>query len=344
MAPAGAEKKIFGFSRWDAAAIVGAALSAFGWHFWTTLDPNAGRDGFTQLYILGFTAAVIFLRKPIDALLAPVYALTKHIPRLVLIGIALALPYFLAHYFYKQGHSNYPLMHKSIAWGTILPYILLRIPGGGAGGMRNLTAATPGWVLLGLIAAMWLGDSAVLFAHDFADDFTRIEDGLRTPGWAETIAGTTATAINVLVNGSLVFQQPGKPGPDGEEPTQYTMDIRTEDQRTSLGADGEDRLWMYAKVMCSKASVNAQGLTNAISFTFGGSKYAGWMSINSTQAHSGYKAVLLACTPPSPDVDIEEGAKVIVTVAGATADGQPMHGDVTLDLDPPLKVDIEVLA
>jgi hypothetical protein len=338
MAPAGAERKVFGFSRWDAAAIVGAILSAGGWHFWTTLDPAAGRDGFTQMYIMGFTAAVIFLRRQIDALLAPVHALKKHIPRLVLIGIALALPYFLAHYFYNDGLRNYPLMHKSIAWGTILPYILLRIPGGTTGGMRNLTAAH-GRMLLGLICVLWLGDASLVFADDFARDFTRIEDGLRTDGWAETIAGTTATAINVLVNGSLVFQQPGKPGPDGEEPVQYTMDVRTEDQRMEIAADGGDRLWVYAKILCSKASVNAQGLTNAISFTFEGGKYAGWMSIRSTKGQDGFKAVMLVCTPPTPDAEIEDDASVTVTVAGTTAEGQPMQGPVKVNVVGGLQLD-----
>lgn len=346
-APAAPGKGLFGFSRWDAGALIGGAISAGVWYYWSTLDKSAPQDGFTHLYILGFTAAVIFLRKQIDMLLMPIQALKQHIPRLVLIGVALALPYFLAHYFYKQGVSNYPLMHKSIVWGTILPYILLRIPENwksSAGGGLVQAGRTHGWFLFAFVMLALFGDAGMVLADDFLRDVTRLEDGMRTPGWAETIAGTGASAINILVNGSLVFQQPGKPGKDGEESPQYTMDIRTEDKRTSIAADGEDRLWVYAKIMCSKPSVNAQGLTNAVSFTFGGSKYADWMSIKSTQSHSGYKAVLLACTPPSPEAEVEEDASVILTIAGTTADGQPMHGDVTLKLDAALEMKVDILA
>lgn len=338
-----ANSKLLGLSRWDFYAVVGGALSAAAWHYWTTLDPRAGNDRFTALYIMGFTAAVIFLRKQIDVLLTPLNSIKKHIPRLVIIGISLALPYFMAQYFYGQGERNYPLMHKSIVWGTILPYILLRIPGGGGGKTQTLLSATSGWLLWSIITTIVAGDAGMLMAHDFADDFRRIEDGLRTDGWAQAIAGTTASAINVLVNGALVFQQPGKPGKDGEEPAQYTMDIRTEGERTSIIADGDDRLWVYAKIMCSKASVNAQGLTNAISFTFGGGKYAGWMSVKSTQSHSGYKAVLLACTPPNPDAEVEDGATVDLTVAGTTAEGEPMQGTVSLQIEGELKLDLDVL-
>ena len=50
----------------------------------------------------------------------------------------------------------------------------------------------------------------------------------------------------------LSAAKPAAPGGNNEEPTQYTMDIRTEDQRMSIAADGEDRLWMYALIACNK--------------------------------------------------------------------------------------------
>lgn len=346
-------RSLGGLSRWDVGALIGGVVSAWAWHHWSTMDKGAPQDGFTHLYILGFTATVVFLRKQIDLLLAPIQAIKKHIPRLVLIGVALALPYFLAHYFYRQNISNYPLMHKSIVWGTILPYILLRIPENWQKGTRRVLAQTTGphlWTFLFFGIALYLGGVGALLADDFTRDMTRLEDGLRTGGWAQTIAGTAATAINVLVNGTLVFQKPSQPPPpqepgeQQEEPAQYTMDIRTEDQRTSIVADGEDRLWLYAKILCNKPEVDVQGLTNAISFTFEGSKYADWMSIKSTQAHSGYKAVLLVCTPPSPEAEVENGATVTVTVAGSTADGEPMQGPVHIEIKPDLDLNFQILS
>ncbi len=336
-------------SRWDAWALIGGLLGAGAWRFWSTRDKAEPPDDFTHWYVIGFTAMVIFLRKPIDKLLTPLQVIKQHLPRLVLIGVALALPYYLAHYFYySKGIREYPLMHKTVIWGTILPYILLRIPQNWQGAARSgLAQATQArfWLGFAVIAlAVVFGDACLALAHDFLSDTSRLRDGLRTDAWGVTIAGTASTGINVLVNGSLVFQRPPKPGKDGEEQASYTMDVRTEDERTSIAADGEDRMWVYAKIMCSKASVNAQGLTSAISFTFGGSKYAEWMSIKSTQSHSGYKAVLIACTPPTPETEIEDGASVELTVEGQTADGEPMRGTVTLQLDPPLRVNITVLA
>ena len=230
--------------------------------------------------------------------------------------------------------------------GTLVSHLILRIPEGQR--LRALTSPT-GWTsvwLWGVPFLVILAATDAAWADDFASDPRRLEDGLRTPGAAQAIAGTAATVISALVNGALVFQRPSQQPQEGnnEEPTQCTMDIRTEDQRMSIPADGEDRLWMYALIACKNPKVNAQSLTSAISFTFGGSRYADWMSIKSTQFHSGYKAVLLACTPPNPDPVLEEGATVIATVSGATAEGEPIQVPVTIKLDTPLEMKIEILA
>ena len=335
-------------SRWDIAALAGGAVSAGVWYFWSTLDRSALQDHFTHFYIMGFTAAVVFLRKPIDRLLAPIQAFKKHIPRLVLIGAALALPYFLAHFFYSQHISNYPLMHWSIVSGTILPYILLRIPENWQKGARSsLIHATGahGWIFLLIAAAVSFGDAYPLFADDFARDFTRLEDGMRTPGWAESIAGTAATAINVLVNGALVFQQPGKSsgnGGDGEDAPQYTMDVRTENERTSLVADDVDRLWVYGKLTCVKGAVTTD-LTDGLSFALSG-QYADWVSIRQTSSTDGYKAILLGAKPPNDGAELDDNADVTVTVSGATTEGEPIQAPVTISLQNEPRMEVDILA
>ena len=331
-------------SGWDLAALIGGGVGAGLWYGWSAMDV---KDPTTPWLIMLLPVAIIVFRKPIDALLRPLQKIKNLVPRWFLIGIGLAVPYLVANFFYNQMQvRNFPLAQKSIIWGTLISYVIMRIP---QPVVRNLarrplaTLSLVGWIGL-MTGAAQLVLSRSAMADDFTRDKRRLEDALRSDGWAQVVAGTAATAINVLVNGALVFQRPPKPGKDGEEPAQYTMDIRTEDMRTSITADGEDRLWVYAKILCSKASVNAQGLTGAISFTFGGSKYADWMSIKSTQSHSGYKAVLLACTPPDPEAEVEENATVELTVEGATADGEPMRGVVTLRIDPMLQMKIEVLA
>lgn len=334
-----------GLSRWDIAALAGGAVSAGAWYYWSTMDRSAPQDGFTHFYIMGFTAAVVFLRKPLDMLLAPLQAFKQRIPRLVLIGVALALPYFLAHYFYSQGTNNYPLMHKSIVWGTILPYVLLRIPENwrtGASKRHIQAAGTHTWIFLLIGTAISFGDAYPLLADDFTRDFTRLEDGLRTGGWAESIAGTAATAINVLVNGALVFQQPGKGGENGQDASQYTMDVRTENERTSLVADDVDRLWVYAKLTCVKGAVTTD-LTDGISFSLSG-QYADWVSIRQTLSTNGYKAVLLGAKPPNEDAELEDNANVTVQVSGATAEGEPIQGPVTISLQSEPRMEVDILA
>ena len=337
-------------SRWDIAALAGGAVSAGAWYFWSTMDRSAPQDKFTHFYIMGFTAAVVFLRKPLDRLLAPIQAFKKHIPRLVLIGVALALPYFLAHFFYTQHLSNYPLMHYSIVSGTILPYILLRIPENWQKGARSRliqATRTHGWIFLLITLAISFG-AYPLFADDFARDFTRLEDGMRTPGWAETIAGTAATAINVLVNGALVFQQPGKStesggdGGDGEDTPQYTMDVRTENERTSLVADDVDRLWVYAKLTCVKGTVTTD-LTDGISFSLSG-QYADWVSIRQTSSTDGFKSILLGAKPPNDGAELDDNADVTVTVSGATTEGEPIQAPVTISLQNEPRMEVDILA
>ena len=45
---------------------------------------------------------IVFLRKPLDALLTPLQKIKQHIPRLLLIGAGLAAPYLVADFIYKH--------------------------------------------------------------------------------------------------------------------------------------------------------------------------------------------------------------------------------------------------
>jgi hypothetical protein len=324
-------------------------------------------DKTTPIFILLLPVAIVLFRKPIDRLLSPLQKVKQHVPRLLLVGIGLALPYFVANYFYHHGVSNYPLARKSIVWGTILSYLVMRIPetsglGKGLGGGTGFRMPSC-WIWLLWFAVV---GCFILAEPAFADHFKQtgykdLEDGLRTEGWAQTIAGTGGTVINALVNGGLVFPRtptsipppkgggPSEPGEKGEkeEPTRYTMDIKTEDERKSLAADGKDRLSIYAQLTCIKKSAivasMTRPLTDAIQFRFEG-RYAEWMSIKASKPMGGYKGVLLAAEPPRPDAELEENAKVTVVVSGATAEGDPIEVPVELELEGKLKLDVEVLA
>ena len=61
------------------------------------------KDKVTPFYILLLPVLIVVFRKPIDRLLLPLQKLKNQAPRLVLIGVGLATPYMLAHYYIKMG-------------------------------------------------------------------------------------------------------------------------------------------------------------------------------------------------------------------------------------------------
>lgn len=322
-------------TRWDVLALIGGVIGAVLWYGWSRMDVE---DRVTPKYIILLPIVLVLFRKPIDLVLTPLHEVKKRIPRLLLIAIGLAVPYLVAHYFYKRGVSNFPLAQKSIIWGTILSYVILRIPDTTLLSRVSMPRL-PVW-LVGT-ALFWLG-SVIVCGDDFTRDFRRLEDGMRTPGWAETIAGTTATVISALVNGALVFQRSSGERREGEDQARYTMDVRTENERTSLVADDQDRLWVYANLKCVKGAVESD-LTATVSFSFIG-EYANWVSIRSTQFTGGYKAVLLAAKPPSPDAELAEGANVTVLASGTTAEGERIDVPVTIELDGDLEMKVTILS
>lgn len=333
------------FSRWDFAALVGGLLSAVLWHLWARMSVP---DAVTPKVILLLPAIFILLRKPIDLLLAPLEVVKSRIPRIVTIGAGLATPYFVANYLYKTGVSNFPLAYKSIFWGSLLSYAIMRVPE--VEGLPRLSTLWKGkaagilpWLFL---AGLYFSLSDLAWADDFTRDWRRLEDGMRTPGWAQAIAGTTATVINGLVNGALIFQTVHRrPRAEGEpeDDTHYTLDVRTEEERTKLAADGEDRLWVYGQLTCDKPAVDTASLTRALAFQFGGPQ-ASWMSIKNEQFANGFKAVQIVCTPPTPETEIPEDASVTVTVSGRTADGDTVEVPVTIQLGGGLKMEVEILS
>jgi hypothetical protein len=354
-APGGAALRalVASLSRWDLAALVGGGIGAGLWFGWSAMDV---KDFVTPIYIALLPVAFVALRRPIDRLLLPLDALKRRVPRPLLVGAGLAAPYLVAHLFYANGVNNFPLARKSIVWGTVVSYVILRIPDPRVRA-RGAVARAPGglscWVVAALAASFALVGTAL--ADDFLRDPTRLEDGLRTGGWAQTIAGSAATVISALVNGALVFQRVTPPpvtaavaatrGDDGpaEEPARYTMDVRTEGERTSIRADGDDRLWVYAKLTCSKPAVSSASLTNGIALSFAG-EHARWMRGEQTQLTGGFKAFQLAARPPSPDAELPDDAAVTVTVSGSTAEGEPIDVPVELELEGELRLKVTILS
>ena len=130
---------------------------------------------------------------------------------------------------------------------------------------------------------------------------------------------------------------------EDEEDVRYTLDIRTENERMILIADNKDKIWIYAKLTCSKPSVNWQSLTSGLRFEFEG-EYANWLSIEHIQVSGDYMAGLLRARPPLPDAEMSEDAKVTIVVSGSTADGEPIHAPVSLELEAELELQVTIIS
>jgi hypothetical protein len=166
-------------------------------------------------------------------------------------------------------------------------------------------------------------------------DCQRAADTARSP--LVPLAGAIA---GVFVNGALISRtrlQPvsgdgnGKEENKEKEETEYTLDVRTQDLRTTLTADGEDVLWIYGQVRCNKPEIDVGALTSALTFDSQGSN-ASWLRLEELQMVSGFKAARARAWPPTADAQLEQGSPTVIVTT--VIDGNQVSGSVQLDLEP----------
>ena len=154
-----------------------------------------------------------------------------------------------------------------------------------------------------------------------------------TPGGPGTPGGSWVPWIPwILIPGlGWVIYTVAKKGPGRKEnePKEYELDIRTEDDRTSLNTDGEDILWVYAQVRCNKPEVDTVALTSNLTFTTEGTD-AKWLSLGAPEKTNGFKTVPVRAWPPSENAQLAEGkARVMVS---AIIEGSKVGGPAELEL------------
>ena len=200
-----------------AGLIVGAIVlnylspALFGWAF----AFREGLDFTTPLLMVGIPVGLALFRPETDLLIMPLQPLRQGIPKFVLIGVALAVPYALAFVLYRLALTQYELLHWNLALGILIPYVLMRNPppaaaqaSGTARALGVLFCLLPGALLL---SGMYVPDA---FADDCARDLFNLRDCLRTGGYAETMSGAAASVVSVLVNGADMVRifVPSTPG------------------------------------------------------------------------------------------------------------------------------------
>jgi hypothetical protein len=337
---------------WDALAIGGGALTGVLWYAYSSVravQEGGIKDPHTALLMLLIPIGIVAFRKPVDKLLLPLDAIRRRIPRLVLVGAGLAAPYAVAGHMYGKTYfgvymDQFPYMRAAMVVGILVSYIILRTPQGQPPrSPRPLTGTLTSFLL---VVMVWSIAPATAWADDFRRDLWNIRDGLRTPGWAPAIAGTAAVIASVLVNGSEIIRtilrppsvdsvQPPAPPTNGEQkeaekPKQYTLDIRTQDQRTTLIADGEDIVWIYGQVLCDDPNIDTGTITRGLSFAADGPN-ASWLVLGEPEMVGGFKVTMVRAWPPTEEAVLEDDGAMVV--ASASIEGNQVGGPVQLTLE-----------
>ncbi|MCX7779900.1 MAG: hypothetical protein N2491_03155 [Negativicutes bacterium] len=126
---AGALRPLAGKSQkwWNVVSILGGGIGGGLWYWYSTLDRRP--DPITSFIMLIVPVALIFLRRPIDRQLAKLMPFKRKLPRLLVVGIGIAAPFFLASFLYDSMRiANYPLIRWSVFLGPLLSYIIIRTP------------------------------------------------------------------------------------------------------------------------------------------------------------------------------------------------------------------------
>ena len=171
-----------------------------------------GLDWITPVLMTAMPMAFVLLRKELDQALMPFQAFKRHIPKLVLLGIGIALPFLTAWVMYRLlGISQYPLLRMNTVVGLVLSYCVVRTPQAWPGGARPSRSTVATVVILLLIFA---AASTPGFADDFLRDPFNLQDGLRTDGVAPVLAGISTA-------GGLRLRE-RRGGHPGHDPVRHT--------------------------------------------------------------------------------------------------------------------------
>ena len=192
-------------------------------------------------------------------------------------------------------------------------------------------------LLAGVLLIVGAGEA---MASDCSQDITRLRACLRTFGWATAFAGLTTTVVTIMVNGADVMRTIGTRGKGTKGAMRCVFDIRTEDRRTTLEADGEDMLWIYAEVISNDPEVETDRLTRGVHFSVEGT-HADWVTLGRPQMKDGMKAVRVKAEPPDGDAELVD--EKVTVVAAAAIGGTTYVGPVTLTLEEEAQMKITIV-
>lgn len=313
---------------------IGLGAAAGIWLVSTYVLPiHEGMDYFSSMLMVAIPVALVWFRKETDRMLAPLQVIRKRIPKTILIGMGIAIPYFTALFLHNVMRiGNYPLMHFNVVIGTLLSYATLRNPDTTRGSSVKLDGVT---ALVTIVFSFIMACTASIGAHDFLKDPFNLQDGLRTEGWAPVIAGISTTVVSILVNGVEVAKaliQDTKPVKEGEEPVQkhFIVVVNTVGKdgstSTTLTQGENDIIYVYAHCEEVGKGPFPQG-DNTISFSLRGAE--GWVAQTDMGTQHGSRCAQLSIASESTSGDPPASCTIHV---GAGAGGGLIGADVTINL------------
>jgi hypothetical protein len=190
---------------WDLLSILGGVVAAAIWFLYGGL--REGFDVLSALLMIAMPVILVIMRPTFDEVLLPAQPTRKQFPRVLLIVIGILSPFVTAWILYNIFHiSQYPLMQANIVVGTLVSYAIVRDPALPVKG----AARPPATTVTALCVIFCLLILSALVVPVMADDCTRdplnAQDCLRTPGFAEIMAGIAAAILAGLVNGPTILQ------------------------------------------------------------------------------------------------------------------------------------------
>ncbi len=190
---------------WDLLSILGGVAAAVIWFLYGGL--REGFDSISAFLMIVMPVALVIFRSNIDSILVPVQPQRKKFPRVLLIGLGLAAPFLTAWILYNIFYiSQYPLMQANIIIGTLVSYVIVRDPvvsGSNSQRSRPFTATGVSIILCVMIISLLV---VPVMADDCTRDPLNAQDCLRTPGFAEIMAGLVAAILAGLINGPIILQ------------------------------------------------------------------------------------------------------------------------------------------
>ncbi len=203
---------------WDLLSIFGGIAAAVIWFFYGGL--REGFDWLSSLLMIALPVVLVWFRPTIDRALLPIRPARKKVPRVLLIGLGIAIPFLTAWVLYNILHiTQYSLMHANLVVGTLASYAIIRNPAVPATRQPEPGRGVQAIVMI-ICTILFM---TVLVVPVYADDCIRdplnARDCLRTGGYAETMAGLIAAILSGLVNGPAILQGllQGKSGEEGEQ-------------------------------------------------------------------------------------------------------------------------------